>query len=48
MLCKNWSKMDRKFGYQSSQKVEMWLTVNTEELWSGFELNPVSKWPGFL
>jgi hypothetical protein len=32
MLYKNWSIMGRKFGCQSSQKTETWLTVNSDEL----------------
>jgi hypothetical protein len=32
MLYKNWRKMGRKFGCQSSQKTELWPLVNLEEL----------------
>jgi hypothetical protein len=43
VLYKNWSKMDSKSGCQSPLKTEIGLIVDSNELWSQFKLDRVSK-----
>jgi hypothetical protein len=43
VLYKNWSKVDSKSGYKSPLTTEIGLTVDSNELWSRFKLDLVSK-----